>query len=97
MVGRCLFAVWGLISFVAAIGLGGAVTFSLRGEIVVLLAVGVWGVVVQTLALLTGVVCLGFAGALVCRRASIVISHLGESDERKRIQSSWYERLQIPA
>jgi hypothetical protein len=60
-----LFAVWGLASLMTAIRLGGAITFNLRGEMVVLLAVGVWGVVVQALAMLTGVVCLGFAGALV--------------------------------
>ena len=40
-------------------------TFTLRGEIMVLLGEGVWGVVVQALTLLTAVVCLGFAGILV--------------------------------
>ena len=67
--GVSLFAVWGLVSLGAAVRLGGAVTFSLRGEMILLLAVGVWGVVVQALALLTAVVCLGFAGVLAGSRS----------------------------
>ena len=63
--GVLLFAMWGLVSIGAAVSLGGAVTFRLRGEIFVLLAVGVGGVVVQALAVLTGGACLGFAGVLV--------------------------------
>lgn len=63
--GALLFAVWGVASLGAAVRLGGAVTFSLRGEVVLLLAAGVRGVVVQALALLTAGACLGFAGVLV--------------------------------
>lgn len=63
--GVLLFAAWGVTSVVAAVGLGGAATMNLRGEVVVLLAVGGWGVVVQAIAVLTGVVVLGFAAVLV--------------------------------
>jgi len=68
-VGVLLFAVWGLASLAVAIRLGASITFSLRGEVVLLLAVGGWGVAVQALAVLTGGACVGFAGVLAGSRS----------------------------
>lgn len=67
--GVLLFVAWGLFSIWIALRLGGAMTLNLRGEVIILVADGVWGVVVQTLSVLMGVVCLGFAGVLIGSRS----------------------------
>ena len=62
--GVLLFAAWGLASLWVAVRLGAAVTVSIRGGMTFLFAAGTAGVVVQALAVLTGVACLGFAVGL---------------------------------
>ena len=67
--GVLLFAMWGLASAWVAVRLGGAPTVSLRSGVHLLIADGVWGSVVQGLALLTAAGCLGFSVTLVRSRS----------------------------